>query len=228
MIHRNKIPFKWILAVVWIVLAAAALTALIKTGIPVNKIPEALHSFIQKQGPFGPFLYILLYVLRPLILFPATLLTAASGLVWGPFWGFTYTLIGENLSAAFAFWLGRYFGRDLLAGTKVKFLEGLDLHIQKHGFMTVLILRLAMTPFDAVNFGCGFTGVRFREYAAATAIGILPGVLSLVYVGSSWFEPRNLAIGATMLLISLAIAAFVRRSGTGRRIVDAAGIKKKS
>lgn len=227
MIHGKKFAFKWVLAIAWVVLAAAALTSLLKIGIPLSKIPEALQAFIQKQGPFGPFLYVILYILRPLILFPATLLTAASGLIWGPFLGFIYTLIGENLSAAFAFWIGRYFGRDLMAGTKVKFFAGLDSHIRKHGFMTVLILRLAMMPFDAVNFGCGLTAVRFRDYAAGTAIGILPGVLSFVYVGSSWFEPENLAVGAVLLLISFSIAAFARRTGTGREIIGSNKVKKK-
>ncbi len=225
--RNNKISFKWVLAIAWVVLAAATLTSLLKIGIPMSKIPEALQAFIQKQGSFGPVLFVVLYVLRSLILFPATILTAAAGLVWGPFLGFVYTLIGENLSAAFAFWISRYFGRDLMAGMKVKFLEGLDSHIRRHGFMTVLILRLAMTPFDAVNFGCGLTAIRFREYAAATAIGILPGVLSFVYVGSSWFEPPNLIIGGVMLLISFTVAFFVRRSGKGRKIVDSARIKKK-
>ena len=34
---------------------------------------------------------------------------------------------------------------------------------------------LPFFPFNAVNFGCGLTGIRFRDYVLATAIGIVPG-----------------------------------------------------
>jgi uncharacterized membrane protein YdjX (TVP38/TMEM64 family) len=39
-----------------------------------------------------------------------------------------------------------------------------------------LIIRLVpVFPFNAVNFGCGLTGIRLRDYVLATAIGIVPG-----------------------------------------------------
>jgi uncharacterized membrane protein YdjX (TVP38/TMEM64 family) len=34
---------------------------------------------------------------------------------------------------------------------------------------------LPLFPFNAVNFGCGLTGIRLRDYVLATAIGIVPG-----------------------------------------------------
>ena len=52
MIRGKKFAFKWVLAIAWVVLAAAALTSLLKIGIPLSKIPEALQAFIQKHGPF--------------------------------------------------------------------------------------------------------------------------------------------------------------------------------
>ena len=45
-----------------------------------------------------------------------------------------------------------------------------------HGFTGLLIIRLLpLFPFNAVNFGCGLTSIRLREYVLATSIGIVPG-----------------------------------------------------
>lgn len=44
-------------------------------------------------------------------------------------------------------------------------------------------MRLIMLPFDAVNFGCGLTAVRHRDYAVGTFIGILLSLIGFVLLG---------------------------------------------
>ena len=53
-------------------------------------------------------------------------LTAAGGLVWGPVLGIFYTIIGENLSAAVAFWIARHMGGEWIKSTRLKWIEGID------------------------------------------------------------------------------------------------------
>lgn len=216
---------KQLLLGIWIGGAALIAYALLRTGIPVTAMPDALRRLIFATGGWGPALYILLYVIRPLILFPASILTIASGLVWGPLLGTAYTLVGENLSAASAFWLARYFGRDWAAGLELRLLKGVDNHLQEHGFITVMILRLAFLPFDPVNFACGITGMRFRDYAAGTFFGIVPGAVSFVYFGSAWYDRRNLLIAALAFAAGLAVAHLLNRTRAGSAVLEDA--KKK-
>jgi len=58
----------------------------------------------------GPIIYILLYSIRPLILFPSTILTLAGGFIFGPLLGVLYSVIASNISATVAFFVGIYFG----------------------------------------------------------------------------------------------------------------------
>jgi len=68
--------------------------------------------------------------------------------------------------------LGRDFVERLFGGRFAAF----DQRIREHGFTGLLIIRLLpLFPFNAVNFGCGLTGIRLRDYVLATAIGIVPG-----------------------------------------------------
>lgn len=215
------------LLVIWAVTLLIVAADFLAKGIPLNEIPTVLHTFISRRGAFGPLLFILFFILRSLVLFPSALLIAAAGLLWGPFWGLVCSVIGDNLSAIFAFWIGRHFGKDLLAVSKIKFLQGLDSQVREHGLMTIVVLRLALAPFDAVNYGSGLTRIRFRDYALGTLIGTFPSILSLVFFGSGWFEPRNLTIGGIMLVLSLMLAYAVRHSTKGMKIVQSAKLQKK-
>ena len=68
--------------------------------------------------------------------------------------------------------MGRDFVERLFGGRFAAF----DQRIREHGFTGLLIIRLLpLFPFNAVNFGCGLTGIRLRDYVLATAIGIVPG-----------------------------------------------------
>ncbi len=70
--------------------------------------------------------------------------------------------------------LGRE-GIERIAGSR---LEGLNKATMQHGFMGLFVLRLIpLVPFNALNFGSGLTALRWRDYAIATVLGILPGTL---------------------------------------------------
>ncbi|MBI3008146.1 MAG: TVP38/TMEM64 family protein, partial [Candidatus Omnitrophica bacterium] len=97
------------------------------SGVTEEGFKEKVNSF----GIWGPVLYVIVYLLRPLILFPAGVLSASAGLIWGPAKGFFILQIGANISAVAEFFLARYFGRELIK----KYLKGkmtnLDEKIEK-------------------------------------------------------------------------------------------------
>ena len=164
---------------------------------------------------WGPLVYMILYAIRPLILFPATLLTALSGALFGFWWGVFYTVIGENLSANFAYWIGRFFGKDLrLEDTVIgKWVEAL----RNNSFEAVLLMRLFYFPFDLTNYGAGIVKAKWSEYFFATLIGIMPGLTTFVALGAAVdleefrtmglsfdaFDPRLLALSASIFVVSL-------------------------
>ncbi len=207
--------------VVWVVLFVAMVAGYIRSGITANEIPTVLHDWTAASGPWGPLFFIAAYTVRPLTLLPASIPSAAAGLIWGPTTGLFYTLIGENLSAAFAFYLARFLGRDWLVGFRDHpLVKRVDTHLIDNGIMTVLLMRLVFVPFDLLNFACGLTKMRFIDYAIGTFIGIIPGVLMFVLFGSAWADPRNLVISGVLLVGSFVIARFVKNSQLGRRLLE--------
>lgn len=114
---------------------------------PVAAVQNLLNFLTQ--GFWGPLIYILFYTIRPLILFPSTILTLAGGFVFGPVMGVVYTIIASNISSTLAFFVGGFFGKDLLKD------DGSDSLIQRYArrmrensFETVMIMRFIFLPYD--------------------------------------------------------------------------------
>jgi uncharacterized membrane protein YdjX (TVP38/TMEM64 family) len=150
--------------------------------------PETIRDMILSLGYWGPLLYVLCNVFRPFLLFPAILLGIAGGLAFGPLWGAIYLVIGTVFGAALCFGVARLLKSDRLKCTWPKWLpmEELDDQAVKHGFRTVLFLRLApVLPWDVVSFMAGMSKVRFWPYFSATIIGSLPGAIAFSYLGDA-------------------------------------------
>lgn len=208
-----------VLAVLWGSLFLFGFLSWWQSGIPLQQIPEYLENWLAQFGLLrAALIYVVLYTIRPLVLFPASLLTIASGLVFGPWLGILFTIIGENASANFAFFLARWFGRDLVARHEKKgsLAAKWDRRLAQNGLLTVLVMRLIYLPFDLVNFACGLTSMRQVDFAIGTFIGILPALISFVLFGgvvSASNEHRLLTLGLAIgfFVLGLIIARLFKK-----------------
>ncbi len=199
----------------------------ITTGQSYQDILFLLLDFFMSTA-WGPVLYIFLYAIRPLILFPATLMTALSGALFGPVLGILYTVIGENASANLAYSVGRFFGKDLRLEDTVfgNWVEKL----RENTFGAVLFMRLAYFPFDLTNYASGVVQAKWRQYFLATVIGIMPGLTVFVLFGASFqnnltelkeqgfnFESVDtnlLGISILIFVVSLFLSKFLQQRHT--------------
>lgn len=171
---------------------------------------EEFRQWVASLGIWGPLLYIIIYVLRPLIFFPAGVLSAVAGVIWGPVAGFLILQIAANLSSTAEFFAARSFVRDLIERHLKGRMLSFDEKLQRHGFLTVLFIRLIPNvAWDIQNLSLGLTKVRFRDYFLATLIGIMPGSFAFVFFGSSLikvlFNPKNFWVIIVAVLLFLGI-----------------------
>lgn len=174
--------------------------------------PEMIRDTILSLGYWSPLLFILCNVFRPLVFFPAIILAVAGGLAFGPLWGAIYLIIGTVCGAALCFGVARLVGRDRLKRFWPKWilLEELDNQSVRHGFRTVLILRLApVLPWDAVSFLAGLSKVRFWPYVLATVMGSVPGAVAFSYFGNIMFQSLSMAVLVAILIVIMSI--YLRR-----------------
>lgn len=164
--------------------------------------PGFIREAILSLGVFAPIVYIILYALRPLILFPASVLSIAGGLAFGPVWGTIYTLIGASASGMTAFFLSRRFGTKVvkLDSQREKFRQ----QMENNGFLYVLILRLIpIFNFDLISYLAGLTSIRWIPFLLATAVGILPGTFAYNFLGSSFASANKWILAIAILVFGL-------------------------
>ena len=153
-------------------------------------IQEALKmalNWIATLGPWGPIIFIILYILATILCIPGSLLTLGAGAIFGMLWGSICVSIGATLGAAVAFLIGRYLAR----GWAKKRIEdnpkfkAISQAVAKEGWKIVLLTRLSpVFPFNLLNYAFGITQVSFKDYFFLTWVGITPGTVLYVYLGS--------------------------------------------
>lgn len=170
--------------------------------------PAAIQGFLLEFGLFAPLIYIVLFTLVPLTLFPDAVLAIASGLVFGTFYGFTYTMIGALCGGTLAFFIARFFCKDLIMDKLSKHIS-ITSAIENNGFAMILTLRLIpLIPFDIISYCSGATGVNYKDFILATVLGIIPGIFLLVNIGAGMNElnsPR-LYLSATAFVLLITVA----------------------
>jgi uncharacterized membrane protein YdjX (TVP38/TMEM64 family) len=151
---------------------------------------DSIKSFIEDVDPrLARLLYVLLYVVGCLLLLPGVLMSFVGALLFGVWEGTLYTWIGATIGATLAFLLAKALGRDFVDQLLGGRLQSLDQRLRERGFVSLLVVRLVpLFPFNGVNFGCGFTSNRVRDYVLATAIGIVPGTFVYQYLFSKLGE----------------------------------------
>ncbi len=168
-------------------LAVVAALVVIVFVLPARQWAIAFVEWIRGKGAAAAIIFAVTYVVAAVLLLPGSVLTLGAGFVYGAVWGTVVVVPASIAAALISFVITRRFGRGWVAkrvkGSK-KF-EALDHAIEHAGFKITLLVRLSpIFPFGLLNYALGLTKVTFRDYALATALGMLPGTIAYVYLGS--------------------------------------------
>ena len=191
-----------------------------KSGLTALQVMQQFLGLLSSK-PWGPIIYILLYSIRPLLLFPSTIMTLAGGFIFGPFLGVLYTVIASNISATIAFYVGRYFGQGLIKeGSTSNLIQRYAERLRQNSFTTVMVMRFIFLPYDLVNYFAGFLRIRWVPFIMATILGSIPGTIAFILAGASFerFEggvprlnPVTLAASIFIFVASLILSRFIKK-----------------
>ena len=181
--------------------------------------PIEIREWILSYGILAPVLYIIIYTLRTLILFPASILTLAGGLAFGPLWGTVLTVIGATGAAALAFRVSRKLGRNIVAKRWKGKGEKIQEQLESNGFFYVLVLRfIPFFNFDLISYLVGVSKVKFMPYILGTALGIIPSSFAYVFLGSSLAAPKleTLLLAVSVYIVISAVPFIFSRKLRGK------------
>ncbi|MBQ8844598.1 MAG: TVP38/TMEM64 family protein [Clostridia bacterium] len=155
----------------------------------VNKIRDLIISF----GFYGRLGFVIIQFLQVTFLpIPSTITTLAGVLIYGPLQAGFLSLSGILLGSTFAFWLGKKFGRKLVAymvGEKscekwVKYLSN-----AKYTFFIMMLLPIF--PDDVLCLVAGLTNMSWAFFIFTNLISRPIGIFTTAYLGSGMIIPYH-------------------------------------
>ena len=179
-----------------------------------------LRDYILSFGLWAPVASCFLMILQALVApVPSFLITFANGLAFGVFWGWMLSLFGHVLAAAVCFGISRSLGRvpvEVLVGKTG--LQSADRWFAEWGIYAVFAGRLIPgVAFDLISYAAGLTRMRFRNFLAATALGIFPQTFLYSYLGRQAPQYVGLFLVTSGLVVAGVAAVAVVRYRRERR-----------
>lgn len=183
-ITASQPGFRW----KWLLYLGIAIALLVAAKyVHVQDLLKQALDWVGMLGPWGPAIFIAIYILATVLFIPGSVLTLGAGAVFGVLWGSIYVSIASTLGATCAFLVGRYLARDAIA-RKIEGNErfdAIDKAVANEGWKIVGLTRLSpVFPFTLLNYAFGLTRVKLSHFALASWIGMMPGTVMYVYLGS--------------------------------------------
>lgn len=190
--------------------------------------PDGVRAVIEGLRAFGPISLVylaMLYVGACVAMLPGILLTVGAGFLAAVFWpgepfkalaaGYLTAGAGSIVGATLAFIISRFVARNFVASKiagNARF-EAIDHAMGRGGLRMVFLMRLSpLFPFSILNYALGLTRISLKDYFIASSIGMFPGTLLYVYLGTTAQELTNAATGGGELgwaRIALLVAGLV-------------------
>ncbi len=171
---------------------------------------EKVQNLIGSLGFWGYFLFVAIQFLQVTFLpLPSVVSTLAGVYVFGPLKAALLSLAGIFLGSAFAFLLGRIFGRKLVA-----FMVGEDtcekwvqfLTDAKYSFFVMMVLPIF--PDDVLCLVAGLTNMSWAFFVITNLISRPLAVFTTCYIGSGELIPYHgwgLAVWAVLIVVVLVV-----------------------
>lgn len=179
-----------------------------------------LRTRVSDAGPAAPVLFALAYAGLTLLPVPKNVLSVAAGAGFGLGGGVGLVWVAAMAGAGLAFTVARLVDPSALSWVAGRHQDRVEQALHRRGLAAVVAVRLVpLAPFTAINYVCGMSTLRVRDYALGTGIGIVPGTVAYVAVGAYGIQSpgRLAAAGAAMVVLVVVGGVWARRPGTAGR-----------
>jgi uncharacterized membrane protein YdjX (TVP38/TMEM64 family) len=170
------------------------------------------------DGPWGIAIGTVGFAVASLLMVPVTVLIVAAVMIYGPWSGFLFAVLGSLLSSIAGYGVGRSLFRDAIRRLAGPRLNRISRALAKRGVLTVAFVRLVpVAPFSVVNMVAGSSRVGLRDFLSGTLVGMVPGIAVYSFASDRVIEAARDPSPLTLAIALLSVGALLGliRWGTG-------------
>lgn len=152
--------------------------------IEVDRYLQILQQWMWGMGPWGPLVFVGIYIGAMLLLMPGTPFTIAAAFLFGTSKGFFIMVAASTFSAVISFLIARHAARKSL---EARFADTPNFHKiremveQNHRIAIPFIRLMPFFPFAINNYALGLTRISFWSYLFYSELVFLPMNAVLVF-----------------------------------------------
>ena len=150
---------------------------------------DYLQNLVQENFLLVLIGFIALYAVLTVFMLPASILTVASGFLFGTLIGAPAVVLGATIGACALFIAAKTSLQETLKGVAGPFIEKMEKEYNESPFSYLFTLRLIpVFPFAVANIAPALLGAKFKDYLITTTIGIIPGTVAYSLIGNGLRE----------------------------------------
>ena len=146
------------------------------SGLTDQLTVDGIRETMRQAGVGGFFVFVGIFCAGQLLYIPGFVFVMVAGLAYGPLWGSVASVVAANISVAVSFFIVRTIGGQPLKDLQIKrpFLQKPLDHLEDRPIHSMIVIRLFLWAIPPVNYTLAMSGVSFRDYQIAAAIGMTP------------------------------------------------------
>jgi phospholipase D1/2 len=206
---------RWRLAVISLAVIGAALVIWRFTPLAEWATAQRMTLLIAElqNAWWGPLAVVALYIVGGVIVFPITLLIAATAVVFEPLSAVALSFVGVLANAIVTYVIGATLVRGTMHAAFDRTVQQVNAALKDRGVVAVAVIRnVPLAPFTFVNMAMGAVGVRLHDYLIGTALGIAPGIVAFSVFGHQLRAILSRPTFANIALLAIAILGWAALS----------------
>jgi uncharacterized membrane protein YdjX (TVP38/TMEM64 family) len=170
-------------------------------------LSDLMQILPDTRGAAALTLFLLFCAKAVVVIIPIIVLYLGAGIVFSPFQAIMFTIVCLTAEMTIGYWIGRKLGRhhvqELL--NRYKMAGKVTEYIRDNSFISVIAVRLVPgPPPDLISMLLGAARVEYRDYLAASLLGLLPLMIPVVLIGNAISNPEtngvSILIGISILM----------------------------
>jgi uncharacterized membrane protein YdjX (TVP38/TMEM64 family) len=157
------------------------------TGVHEQLDPETWRQTIANAGAGGVFVFVALFCLAQLGQVTGHPLIAAAVFAWGWFPGALLSILAATVAAVLNFGFTRAVGGDVRE-VRSERLQRVLSRLDAAPIRTIVVARIIFMTAPPLANSLALSGVRHRDHAVGTLLGLVPSVLFTAYVWAFGLE----------------------------------------
>ena len=198
-----------------VVLGAVAVVTLLV--VPVSK--GGLRDAIEPFGIAAPLVFIVAAAVLAMAFVPGPVLSAASGVLFGTWWGLLISVASSTVTSVLALVLARRAAAPAVEELANPRVETITVLLARHGTPAIILQRLLPGVPDApFSYLFGLLGVRAWQVAVGNVVGSSPRAFSYVALGdAAGTGDGGMVVWALVVMVAVSVVGVVLGAVAVRR-----------